>query len=428
MSLIHNPLPLPLDQLGVKSEQFTHQSDLHGAGHVNRVIYTVLVLCKAMGRGELMPAAWAAAYLHDLSRKHDGVCHEHGRWAVEEKFDLYTPLFLSAGVKPEQFGLIKDAVIAHSQPEELPPTHPASELAKYLKDADALDRIRLGEGGLDQKYLRLEYSPVFVGRNEELFAATEAKGVTDLPGIWELAVPIFNKAIGLAPKVSDYYDEAETGAARRDRRISQGEFVHMQPFYSNRKLDEYFNAVFKIESISKVFGTKEAFLQRVPAAFWVPSTYTTQAALDSFIAEGKWRGFWELGEATWHTTFNDAPADCRAYNDKRLYGEKARWMTHGVLSEPFGAVTDRRLRQMYGPVKIIWNTNVLKSASFTAGDSQGSTCVIPYSLEAVRNMSGLAILQNSGVQGLDKLIPALVPFLEVQIHQSLTPDDIFTVS
>jgi hypothetical protein len=47
---------------------------------------------------------------------------------------------------------IRTAVVHHCQPLELDRAHPHWRLTSLLKDADGLDRVRLGE--LDQRYLR----------------------------------------------------------------------------------------------------------------------------------------------------------------------------------------------------------------------------------------------------------------------------------
>lgn len=159
---------LTTEEMFVKDEQFVHKSKLHGQGHVNRVIWWAMQLCKAYGQMERWgPAVWAAAYIHDLSRKHDGLCYEHGMWAVQEQFPRYLPLFRKAGVRGKDHTAIMAAVIAHSRPDELP-----SFVCQCLKDADGMDRVRLGD--LDIGYLRLKERSVPYAEQyaQELFEQT----------------------------------------------------------------------------------------------------------------------------------------------------------------------------------------------------------------------------------------------------------------
>ena len=81
----------------------------------------------------------------------------------------------------------------------------------------------------------------------------------------------------------------------------------------------------------------------------------SEAAFASFHRDEAWKSFWELPAATWHNTFNDSPADARAFAEHRLFGEKARFLTHAVLEQPevFGDITPH-LRKMYGDVKVYW--------------------------------------------------------------------------
>ena len=167
-------IKLPLAQLGVRSNQFVHDSALHGASHVNRVIVHALQLCEVMGYEDITPECWAAAYLHDLARRHDGVCYEHGRWAVGEKLPLYEGFFGEAGVK--NFDALTEAVTFHSMKRE----NRENRVCNILKDADALDRCRRGD--LDPSYLRLEPTLSMIADAERLFYQTESE--TDWMVIW----------------------------------------------------------------------------------------------------------------------------------------------------------------------------------------------------------------------------------------------------
>lgn len=103
-------------------------------------------------------SAFCAAYIHDLSREHDGYCTQHGAWSAEKKLPVYTPFFQSLGLNEGHLEVIRVAVTKHSEPDELDPDHPAYLVTAMLKDADALDRIRLGANRLDVSYLRFRES------------------------------------------------------------------------------------------------------------------------------------------------------------------------------------------------------------------------------------------------------------------------------
>jgi len=65
---------------------FLHRSHLHGQAHVARVVVHGLRLVQATDCPEEAPRLWAAAYLHDIARRHDGGCRRHGRDAWERLF------------------------------------------------------------------------------------------------------------------------------------------------------------------------------------------------------------------------------------------------------------------------------------------------------------------------------------------------------
>lgn len=59
-------------------ELFRHASDLHGQAHVARVLVHAFRLIAATGSLEETSRLWAAVYLHDIARRHDGVSPRHG--------------------------------------------------------------------------------------------------------------------------------------------------------------------------------------------------------------------------------------------------------------------------------------------------------------------------------------------------------------
>jgi hypothetical protein len=136
---------------------------------------------------------WASVYLHDLARTHDGRCEEHGQQAMQRLAQMIDvrALFERAGVRDSDYPSIETAVIYHCRSQELDRSHPHYELTALLKDADALDRVRLN--GLNPAFLRHEVSRQMVPFAEELFARTNtvlAPGPDYFARLWPVALDI----------------------------------------------------------------------------------------------------------------------------------------------------------------------------------------------------------------------------------------------
>jgi len=153
---------------------FRHRSSLHGQSHVARVMVHALRLIEATGWEHEAARLWAAVYLHDLERTHDGKCERHGAAAVA-RWETQLPLqlhLMSGGITEADYPAIALAVEVHCLPntDEPPRDHPNWPLVALLKDADGLDRVRLGD--LDTAQLRLPESLTMVAFAQELFDAT----------------------------------------------------------------------------------------------------------------------------------------------------------------------------------------------------------------------------------------------------------------
>jgi hypothetical protein len=136
------------------------------------------------------PRLWGAVYLHDVARTHDGRCHQHGTNAIKRLDELpdTRALFRLAGIRPEDDEAVATAVKFHSLPEELMENHPHRRLTALLKDADGLDRVRLGD--LDPYRLRFPVSRTLVGFARVLYEKTQysvVPGRTLFPSVWEVA-------------------------------------------------------------------------------------------------------------------------------------------------------------------------------------------------------------------------------------------------
>ena len=185
------PIPLPLASLVPAPELFTHASTLHGQAHVSRVMVHAFRLIEASGWSEQAPQLWAAVYLHDIARTHDGLCYRHGGDAMKkfETLPQTRALFAQGGVQHEDYAAIHTAVVHHSLPKELSRDHPHWRLTSLLKDADGLDRVRLGD--LDPRYLRNPQAREMVRFAEALFEETNGIvpiGDAHFPALWPEAV------------------------------------------------------------------------------------------------------------------------------------------------------------------------------------------------------------------------------------------------
>ncbi len=174
------------DDMVPSPELFRHPSHLHGQAHVARVLIHGLRLVAALGCVEEAPRLWAAVYLHDLARTHDGRCPEHGAWAWSRLQDLpeVRERLVRGGVRPQDWPAIEAAVTIHSC-GELPAGDPHWRLAALLKDGDALDRVRLGD--LKSKWLRHPEAVAMVPFASSLFEWSSAHlvpGGDYFPRLW----------------------------------------------------------------------------------------------------------------------------------------------------------------------------------------------------------------------------------------------------
>ena len=173
MCAVPPPIALPLASLVPPPELFTHASTLHGQAHVSRVMVHAFRLIAATGWAEEASRLWAAVYLHDIARTHDGLCHRHGSDAMTrfETLSEVRDLFAQGGVAESDYPAIRTAVVHHCLPRELMRTHPHWRLTSLLKDADGLDRVRLGD--LDPRYLRNREAHDMVAFAASLFTETD---------------------------------------------------------------------------------------------------------------------------------------------------------------------------------------------------------------------------------------------------------------
>lgn len=155
-----------------KQAWLSHDSQIHGLDHMTRVFILQELICSQLEQqGETInrhAVRWAAA-THDVGRLDDGLDPQHGQrsaqWIKEN---------LHEHMSPEELDVASFIVHWH-----VPHDHEAPDMTielAILKDADGLDRVRLGD--LDQSFLRTPATPQLVGVAQNLYQeslALEAK-------------------------------------------------------------------------------------------------------------------------------------------------------------------------------------------------------------------------------------------------------------
>ncbi len=180
----------------LKREYFDHQSTLHGINHTYRVMCLTMYISETEGLEKEVVPALCAAFIHDLARKDDGYCTQHGSWAVQSKLPVFEPLFRKIGMTDKDIKNIGKAVANHSVTNEFKITDEAYSVTAILKDADALDRIRLGEDNLDERYLRFETSKNLITFAKELYYETEDIEIVHFNEVMNIAKQIKKKNYG----------------------------------------------------------------------------------------------------------------------------------------------------------------------------------------------------------------------------------------
>jgi len=159
-------LNIDFSKFTLTDDDFKIQSDIHDIGHVYRVMFNTILLGCELDDVLNTRISFCGALIHDLSRKHDGGCERHGYDSVVENFDKYKQLFMSVLKEHDLEGVSKSCWY-HSMVEEIDKNDKHYKPISILKDADALDRIRLGN--LDPNYLRFKESHGLIDKSEKLF-------------------------------------------------------------------------------------------------------------------------------------------------------------------------------------------------------------------------------------------------------------------
>lgn len=143
---------------------------IHGIGHIYRTMIACALLGKALKKPREGLLAFCGAFIHDLARQTDGVEPEHGPNAAKYYFGRFQRLWDKYGLTSEECEQVREAVSQHSTWELLRPSDEGYAVMAILKDADALDRCRLG--GLNPDWLRYRESRRLIGFMEQICAKT----------------------------------------------------------------------------------------------------------------------------------------------------------------------------------------------------------------------------------------------------------------
>jgi len=183
-------LPSFYRELILKEDYFDCRSSLHGLGHTYRVIYNCCCLGGQLGLEKERDLAVCAALIHDMARRHDGWCQLHGNWSAEKKFPLFEKFFLMSGIDENDFDAIRRAVKNHSEPFDYDRDDPHYLVTAILKDADALDRVRLGDGNLNPAFIRFKQTHGLIAFASRLYEATRNISITGFTELVKIAADI----------------------------------------------------------------------------------------------------------------------------------------------------------------------------------------------------------------------------------------------
>ena len=146
----------------LKNEMFERPNHraIHGIGHIYRTMVGCAFLGLLLERPREGFLAFCGAYIHDLARRTDYVEPEHGANAANNYFERFNSLWDRYNITEEERNFIRLAVTQHSGNEWMRRKDEGYNVMAILKDADALDRCRLGD--LNEHWLRYRESRMLV--------------------------------------------------------------------------------------------------------------------------------------------------------------------------------------------------------------------------------------------------------------------------
>lgn len=164
-----NPADFPLT-----NSMFTRpmHAPIHGIGHIYRTMIGCALLGELLQKPREGLLAFCGAYIHDLARETDGEEPEHGANAVLKYFDKFNNLWDKYQLTHAEREQVKQAVTQHSGCEWMQPKDPGYHVMAILKDADALDRCRIGD--LVPEWLRYAESKRLIKIIELIYVKTSS--------------------------------------------------------------------------------------------------------------------------------------------------------------------------------------------------------------------------------------------------------------
>ncbi len=164
-------LPAPDPRWFVRPDGLDASRTIHGVSHTLRVMIHAVEIADGLAIPSWeREAVVRAALWHDIGRSHDGGDYYHGAKSAGKAVGLG----LHAGLPRSVVEVALYAATHHPGDEahgeraarRLPDSQGALRVFRILKDADGLDRVRLGD--LDPSYLRLPGSAARAARAELL--------------------------------------------------------------------------------------------------------------------------------------------------------------------------------------------------------------------------------------------------------------------
>ena len=152
------------------------RSELHTRDHCARVLLYSILISRDMPVGRLWrDALCLAAVFHDCRRLDDGPDVGHGARAAQRYLEHCeeneTPFYLATHIAMSYHD--RDDADGEAAMRDKGLGEDAVLMYRVLKDADALDRFRLGPNGLDPRFLRTDEARGLV---------ETARGFTPSPG------------------------------------------------------------------------------------------------------------------------------------------------------------------------------------------------------------------------------------------------------
>lgn len=173
----------PLEDIGLDIDP-----DVHNVGHCMRVLLLSLKIGELRHLSERsMTALCEASIIHDSRRRDNYTDRGHGfraatyyrRLCKSSDLEFLPETFFTVmchdeddSVGEEKIRNFAPAYVEHIWDDGLALTREWLEVFHDFKDADALDRLRLGPWALNEKYLRTEEAKSLVGYAQKLVEAT----------------------------------------------------------------------------------------------------------------------------------------------------------------------------------------------------------------------------------------------------------------